>query len=233
MRTVVIGDIHGCCKALDALLEKCKVGKEDQLVFLGDLMDRGPDSYEVFAKARELKESMRERFVPVMGNHEDLLINAIVCHDMGLWYQNGGQQTKRSFQKNGADLQECVEWIRNNMPYYYDGGNFLCVHGGLCDEVPPSEQERQILLWDRSMIRRNAYGGRLAIVGHTPLEKPAYFDGSGGEAKRLFYGRWIKLPETGMIDIDTGCAFYGRLTGMVIDGDKFQLKCVYTKDTGR
>ena len=62
MRTIIIGDVHGCFTEFTELLEKCEIGSEDRLILVGDLMDRGPKSREVFEKVCELKESMGDRF---------------------------------------------------------------------------------------------------------------------------------------------------------------------------
>ena len=85
MRTIIIGDIHGCFTEFTELLEKCEIGSEDRLILLGDLMDRGPNSREVFEKVCELKESMGDRFYLVRGNHEEMLLDAIINKDESLW----------------------------------------------------------------------------------------------------------------------------------------------------
>ena len=75
MRTIIIGDIHGCSGALRLLLAKIMPNpKEDKLILLGDLFDRGPDSWGVFQMVRELAEIYGDRFVFLRGNHEDYLL---------------------------------------------------------------------------------------------------------------------------------------------------------------
>ena len=63
MKTIIIGDVHGCDRALQSLLEKTQAWAADQLVMLGDLFDRGPESYQVFQTVQGLAEGMGERFV--------------------------------------------------------------------------------------------------------------------------------------------------------------------------
>ena len=78
MKTVIVADIHGCYKELLALLEKldfCR--EEDTLISLGDIIDRGPQPYEVFDYFRMLKMSMKERCVLVRGNHEQMLLDSV------------------------------------------------------------------------------------------------------------------------------------------------------------
>ena len=74
MRTIIIGDIHGCDQMFHALLDKLKPGLEDRMILLGDLFDRGTESWEVFQTVQKLDESMGERFVLLKGNHEDYLL---------------------------------------------------------------------------------------------------------------------------------------------------------------
>ena len=58
MRTIIIGDIHGCNKELCALLDKVKPEKDDQVILLGDLFDRGPESWEVFHTVKSLQRPL-------------------------------------------------------------------------------------------------------------------------------------------------------------------------------
>ena len=74
MRTIIIGDIHGCNQAFTALLAKIQLGAEDRLVLLGDLFDRGPESWEVYQTVQRLASGRGERFVLLRGNHEDYLL---------------------------------------------------------------------------------------------------------------------------------------------------------------
>ena len=74
----------------------------------------------------------------------------------------------------------------------------------------------ETLIWGRD----TDYDGKLVLTGHTPYRMPLYFQGGGGVAV-IEEGIWTKLPETGMIALDTGCVYGNRLTGMVIKKDGF------------
>ena len=75
MRTIIIGDVHGEAAALKQLLEKIKADPErDRLIMLGDLFDRGLESFEVFEMVKALDKEFGERFVLLLGNHEDYLL---------------------------------------------------------------------------------------------------------------------------------------------------------------
>ena len=73
-RTIAIGDIHGCSAALDALLKTIRPRPEDRIVTLGDYINRGPDSRGVIERLIELKD--RCRLVPLLGNHDQMLLEA-------------------------------------------------------------------------------------------------------------------------------------------------------------
>lgn len=72
-RTIAIGDIHGCSAALDALLDAIRPGPEDTIVTLGDYINRGPDSRGVLDRLIEL--GRRCRLIPLLGNHEQMLLD--------------------------------------------------------------------------------------------------------------------------------------------------------------
>ena len=72
MKTIIIGDIHGCSVPFQKLLVKVKPDHEaDRLILLGDLFDRGPDSWRVFKMVKALEAEYGERFTLIRGNHED------------------------------------------------------------------------------------------------------------------------------------------------------------------
>ncbi len=127
---IVIGDVHGCYKTLLALLEK--IPKDQDIVFVGDLIDRGPSSKDVV-------ELVKSKYMSVMGNHEEMMINACEYDpEQSLWgnysamrdfIRNGGEETLKSYGidwtsdfkgllesiKNNPKLQEHLQWM-SNMP---------------------------------------------------------------------------------------------------------------------
>lgn len=224
MRSIVIGDIHGCYENLKELLKEVNFQEDaDRLISLGDLMDRGKQSYEVFDFFRKLKLKIKDRAVIIRGNHEQMMLDAAAdAYEKGLWYLNGGRETAKSFKKHLDNVESHAEWIEKNTILYYQDKNFQCVHAGLFDEDPEMNSENT-LLWDRDAIQENNYQGRLTIIGHTPLSCAAYMDGKKGEKIALLKQKHQPLPKQGMICIDTGCVFGGSLTAMVIEGDGFYL----------
>src|ERR671923_509758 len=116
MRSYVIGDIHGCLDELGHLIEGLPLAPGDRLVFLGDYIDRGPDSKGVVSFLLELeKDPAAYELVFLKGNHEDMLLSFLGLSgqhgDMFLY--NGGKATLRSygFSKADSPSEEAVSGI--------------------------------------------------------------------------------------------------------------------------
>lgn len=112
MRTIVIGDIHGCFREFQALLQKVKFDREsDRLILLGDVIDRGPDSALVLQECQILKRDMGERFIQLLGNHEDMMLDAYASFDRSLWNYNGGSTTRKSFYKYNMEIPPVLAYL--------------------------------------------------------------------------------------------------------------------------
>ena len=252
MRSIIISDVHGCAASLLTLLEALALDPaEDRLIFLGDLFDRGPDSWEVFQYVRELAEVFGERFVLLRGNHEDYLLQENLSLTMRMvWDRVGRGTTVRSFKQHGEKMEDSAPWLREHTVISFTGDGFQCVHAGL--KIAPLElNDFYTMVHDHNVVLENRYNGPLTIVGHIALEKPAWFAGDGKTVQKLpavsldagedplagegssdgerkpsaeaEAGDWLPLPEQGVICIDTGCGKGGRLTGMIIENGCFRL----------
>lgn len=227
MRTIIIGDIHGCSKALQALLEcvKPEEGK-DRLVFLGDLFDRGPDSYQVFQIMQSLAERWGEGFILLLGNHEDYLLQPrLTKKQRRIWEQVGRQTTVSSFEKSGARMEDSIPWVKEHTCLFWKTDLFQCVHAGIMVD-PPEVNDLETLVHSHETVLMNRYAGPLTITGHIALERATWFAGDGETTEELQENETLQLPETGVICIDTGCGKGGRLTAMVIEENRFTLQSV-------
>src|SRR5690349_19279287 len=108
MRTLAIGDIHGCLLALEALLGLVAPTPEDLLITLGDYVDRGPDSRGVLDRLVALFE--QGRLIPLRGNHDEMMIDAHQGGDCRLWLVVGGAETLASYDHSSRD------WPFDNVP---------------------------------------------------------------------------------------------------------------------
>lgn len=227
MRTIIIGDIHGCYREFISLLKKVNYKKKhDRLILMGDLMDRGPFSYEMLHLAMRWRKENSERFFLIRGNHEQMILEQSKDLETRLiWRAVGKTATILSFAKHWDRMENYIPWIREHMPIYHIEPDFRCVHAGIQYE-DFEENSLELLVKDHSWSKKNLYGGKFTIIGHTPLTAPTYYDGSGQEGTLLPYHEWNPLPEHGALCIDTGCVYGRKLTAMIIEDGQFYLDFV-------
>ncbi len=227
MRTIIIGDIHGCHSALLQLLERVKPeAGQDRLVLLGDLFDRGPDSREVFRDVQQLASAFGDDFILLLGNHEDyLLAPRLTLWQKKIWEAVGRQATVHSFDQAGERMEDAAPWLKEHCRSFWKAGRFQCVHAGILVD-PPEVNDMQTLVHDHGIVLENRYAGPLTITGHIAMEKAAWFAGDGETVVELDDDMVYRLPDTGVICIDTGCGKGGRLTAMVIEDEEYTLMSV-------
>ena len=168
-RTIAIGDIHGCADALQAVLEAIAPHKDDTIVTLGDYVDRGPDSRRVIDILLELKT--RSHLVPLIGNHEAMMLTARSQPDqLDFWQFCGGRETLASYggaldevpDAHWLFFEECLLWYETDTHFF--------VHANYDPEVDLNEQPQELLLWTH--LTQGVPGphrnGKIAVVGHTP-----------------------------------------------------------------
>lgn len=208
MRTIVIGDIHGCYDELKTLLNKLEKSKKynkktDKLIFLGDYIDRGDNSRLVIKLIRKLQKN-NKNVIALMGNHEDMLLDYLDGIDNS-WLYNGANKTMNSYKGFDADFADDIKWMAK-LPLYHKDKNFIYVHAGLDLSKPLSKQLKETLLWIREdfIFNTTKYNKRI-IYGHTPSFS------MGNSAKPYSFNN--------NICIDTSCVFGGALTALIIDND--------------
>ena len=226
-RTFAIGDIHGEIAHLLALWDALPApGADDTLVFLGDYVDRGPESAEVVRWIREVLPLLTEaRIVCLRGNHEDAWIRVLDEGFPGfvLPKGNGCAACMRSYGQDPSDTEalltgafwpaDVVTWMRA-LPHWYEDEHALYVHAGLPrvgdrwlhprDVRPPST-----LLWTRAREFFSDYHGKPVVVGHTATNVlPPELSGFTPEDPDDL---WVRDP---VWAIDTGCGRGGFLTAV-------------------
>ena len=224
MRTIIIGDIHGCNRALKKLLEQVQPEPgRDTLVFLGDLFDRGPESHDVLLTVRQLASDFGEQFILLRGNHEDYLLQPHLTRWQRIvWEQVGRQATVESFRRAGERMEDAIPWIQEHTRLFWRTDGFQCVHAGV--KVEPLEaNDLNTLVHDHGIVPENRYAGTLTITGHIALDEVMWFSGDGEKTSVLKEGQQYQLPDRGVICIDTGCGKGGKLTAMIIEQDGFIL----------
>lgn len=202
-----IGDVHGCRNALERLISDISPTENDKLIFLGDYIDRGPDSKGVVDYLIEL--SKRVNCVFLRGNHEQMLLDVVDNgDDTYLWLINGAQATWRSYGNLQLLIsnEEHMEFYRNTK-FYHIEDNYLFVHGGVRPKVPIDKQDVRDLIWIREEFITKSHGlGYTVIFGHTPFEDVLIMEDK--------------------IGIDTGCVYGGKLTAYNLTlSKKVQVSC--------
>lgn len=217
MFTFAIGDIHGCVDQLAQLLDDCRrfaKGQPTTFVFLGDYIDRGPDSRGVIQTIMDTQAADPDRVFALAGNHEDLLLASLTSHDaIGRWLANSGGATLRSHGVTSPkDLPvEHLAWIRN-LPTHYDDGQRFFVHAGIRPGIPLDQQTREDKLWIREpFLSADADHGRLIVHGHTPQRD----------------GKPDIHPNR--VNVDTGAVFGRKLTAAVFtDSERMPVEFLQT-----
>jgi len=168
-RLFAIGDIHGCSEALRSLIEAIDPQPQDTVVTLGDYVDRGPDSKGAIDLLIELRD--RCTLVPLLGNHEEMLLDVLAGTAPYSWLQYGGNQTLDSYGFSG-DLN-CIpaahrEFFDDCLDAW-ESDLFLFSHGNYLADRPLENQPIKILRWTnlKEMIPQPHISGKTAIVGHT------------------------------------------------------------------
>ena len=178
-RIIAIGDIHGCSTALRKLIEVIEPQPGDTLIPLGDCVDRGPDSRGVVEQLLALRD--RCRLVPLLGNHEEMMLNFLDGRPQpDNWLDVGGLETLVSYSPaldSSAIAQEHLAYIRTWGDCFETDTHFF-VHAAYEPERPLTQQHWQTMRWHslRTSIPAPHISGKTAVVGHTSLKDGEVMD---------------------------------------------------------
>lgn len=234
MRHIFIGDVHGCIEELNALIDKLSLSLEDEIIFVGDLLDKGPDSAGVVRRVRELSET--HDVVVVMGNHEDthsryrghLIKDVKTAKDMASRKPELPQITAKLSEEDIAFLDTAPLFHR--VPSH----NILVVHGGIpkskCSIPASMEEVAKLNSKDRKslkLIMRTRYvdakKGRFVSLGDEQPGDPYWADVYDGRFGHVIFGHQPFMEGVEYFEhatgIDTGAVFGGTLTALVLESD--------------
>ncbi len=222
-RDIFIGDVHGCLEELDELLERLAPAAGDRLFFVGDLVDRGPDSVGAIRRVRELLEAHPGSAV-VMGNHEEKVLRF--------------RERNRPLPEWGADATDADWAFLDEMPLFVRVPECaaLMVHGGIFPRFFEAHGELGELAtsWrkDRGKraerlrrflrVRQVNDRGDMVHLDDTARAADHWSDLYDGREGFAFYGHDPQLdpPEPRRsphaLGLDTGCCFGGRLTAAIV-----------------
>lgn len=194
MRTFVLGDIHGAYKALQQCLERSQFNLiEDELIFLGDVCDRGPETVACIDHLLLI-----DNLIALKGNHDIWAMDWLEgnTYDEEMWFQHGGLATYESYTSGGnlADIRNrhLDQYYSRLLPYYQDNANRVFVHAGF-DIAGPIEQtsDANQYFWDRELFKSAVHYHPMEkvfpphdpyneiYIGHSPTHRlDPHFDGS-------------------------------------------------------
>jgi serine/threonine protein phosphatase 1 len=175
MRTLAIGDIHGCVRALDALLGLIDPQRDDQVVALGDYIDRGPDSKGVLDRMIALRE--RCACLTLKGNHDLMMLAGREDPEhFGEWLKCGGKETLRSYQaaedwETFAEAIPARHWrfLQDDCVPYHETITHFFVHANAYPDLPLVEQPDYMLYWEKleAAAWRPHESGKTMVCGHS------------------------------------------------------------------
>ncbi len=228
MKTYVIGDIHGACRALRQCIERSGFdAQRDRLICLGDVCDGWPEVKASFAVLLELKN-----LVYILGNHDAWALEwARWGHKPDIWTSQGGLNTLRSYGKEGMPKSHVD--LLSTAPLYFREEGRLFVHGGFNPTVPIEQQSPDALLWDRNL---------LMLAQRFSLTDPDY---QFGFVQEIYVGHTttqafhIHEPVRfcNVWALDTGAGWSGKLSIMNVATKEFwqsdTVRDLYPDETGR
>ena len=202
-KSFVIGDIHGCRDMMEKMLDIIPWDHErDNLIFVGDYIDRGYDSKGVIDLLIKLS-GVSSNVQCLMGNHESLFLEYLCGRDHNNFLVNGGVATLNSYRLNGKIYipPRHVSFIES-LKTIIELDDYFVVHAGLMPGVPIEKQTIKDKLWIREDFIFSEYDfGKKIIFGHTPFLSPFITDNK--------------------IGLDTGAVFGNKLTCVELPDEKF------------
>lgn len=169
MRTLAVGDIHGCYQALTTLESFVKFQPDDHIVTLGDHIHRGPDSRSVIEWL--IARQRRGRLTALRGNHECIFQAAITSEsDRETWLGFGGDQMLASYDVESIDQIpfEHRVFLTSGLKDFYENDTHFCVHANAREDLALTEQPDRMLFWKKFGDVKPHRSGKIMVCGHTP-----------------------------------------------------------------
>jgi serine/threonine protein phosphatase 1 len=220
-RVYAIGDVHGCLDRLVSLHWAIAADlaarpvRYSVLVHMGDYVDRGPHSRQVIDLLMGSIAPQVTFRLDLMGNHEAMMRQALDGdrRAAGHWLDNGGEQTLESYGVAEPMIVRPEEWRRavpdmhmafiDRLHPMHREGNYVFAHAGIRPGVPLKAQAPEDLMWIREPFLSDREQRDVVVVhGHTPKPEPEVLENR--------------------IGIDTGAVMGGKLTCLVLEGDRYR-----------
>ncbi len=248
MKRFVFSDSHGGYKAMVQCLERCGFNdKEDQLYFLGDVVDGWSETKESIDLLLSIPN-----LIHLLGNHDQWAIQYYTGElldpdpenrvELEAWITQGGAATVKSYGNTTGMPENHLQFLLDSMPYHITKDNILLVHAGFNPETPIRHTNTEYLIWSRNFIYKHyeSYKKSKKILFLTPPPTvPNYKEIYLGHTPTISFDENQEKPlQMGnVILIDTGAAFTGCLSIMDMDSKEVwqsdPLRILYPDERGR
>lgn len=238
--TFVIGDVHGCYTDLKKMLDLIKFSDNDELVMIGDYIDRGSENYEMLKWC----ENVDDNVLLIRGNHEEEFITNVrilssisdshslleictILHNNSKYFDIYGTIRQLIYDYD-ITLDELIKWanIFDDMPYFFtkkiNGKKFIMVHAGYKTGNKNNEDLQNFYLYSREeAYKEGGLSNSVLVAGHTPTIIPGEFVYNDGN---VFKYRNEQINCT-YYNIDCGCVFrkkesHAKLACIRLDDEK-------------
>ncbi|VAW29815.1 Protein serine/threonine phosphatase PrpC, regulation of stationary phase [hydrothermal vent metagenome] len=233
-KTWIIPDVHGCVATLKLMVaQQIKPVKSDRLIFLGDYIDRGPDSKGVIDFIIQL-QAQGYNITALKGNHEDFCVKAreadknrknvsgikAKSYPQKMWELNGGKQTLESFGVLWPSEipEKYIRWMES-LVYFVETEKFIAVHAGMNFNLDDPFSDTYSMLWIREFqIKPEKINNKILIHGHNPVSLK-------------FIDMTIRKENPVSVDLDNGIyvnniSGYGNLVVLEINSMEYKVQTV-------
>ena len=233
MRKIVIGDVHGCLDELQQLVEILKIQEEDEVVFVGDLLDKGPDSLGVWRFVQDAKNFNQAKLIFVWGNHEDKHYRYLK-NPSNFNQVSADLLVQQNFTQQDKDLFDAF------VMYHYDPRfHLFVIHGGLLPNIKSisffmyekateyykgdlSNKKLRPFILNTKLRYLSKDHLHFVSLGQEKVGDPFWAEIYDGCMGKIVFGHEAFLePQefSHAIGVDTGCVYGNKLTAAVFEGD--------------
>lgn len=241
MKLGIIGDIHGCRKEFELLLEEFSKENVQKVISLGDLTDRGPDSPGCVELWAQVKKAL-PLSVLVRGNHDDKILR-VAKHTLS-FFESGKKIPIDMSKVDPWQLKNGVSWLPNcergvkildtleNSVLIYQHKQWTFVHGGIptsMQRIPEKINKTKDFMFCRYVS--NETGKMISLDQESIIPNHFWGDKYDGRFGKVFFGHQPHEPGevfkyNHCIAMDTGCVFGGALSGIVLDDENGHMKLI-------